>query len=279
MGARWQRPGRKGQSPRLIVVHCTVSREMGTGAEAVASYFETTDRPGSAHVVCDNNSTVRCVEDEDTAYGAAGANLDGLHLELVGMPDQTSQQWQDPYSLAELFEAGLSVRKWSAKFAIPLRWLTVAEVADKTTKGLCTHADVEAAFPSTGHWDPGPNFPKIEALRIWTPNTPTLPQEDDMPKVYEIDGGPAAHPDGGSPWLVTGNVRWWIPNPSYHSALANVFGVTLISPAAWDCLKATTVLNIDKLIADADDLSALSDEDVARISKAVNDEQARRQAG
>lgn len=189
MAARWQRAGRRGNTPRLIVIHCTVSPEQGNGAEAVARYFETTTRPSSTHKVCDNNSTVRCVEDEDTAYGAAGANLDGLHLELVGMPDQTRSQWLDDYSTAELFQAGLSVREWAAKFTIPLRWLTVAQVADGETAGLCTHHDVSQAFPdvSTGHWDPGPNFPKDEALRIWAPS-PTAPpaQEDDMPKATYI---------------------------------------------------------------------------------------------
>ena len=173
--AKWFHAGRT-KPIRLIVVHCTVSKEMGTGAEAVANYFARGDRRASAHRVCDNNSTVICVKDEDTAFGAAGANSDGLHLELVGMPDQSLAQWLDAYSDAELVEAGRSVREWSARWGVPMRWLTVAEVADGRTRGICTHADVSRAFPavSTGHWDPGPNFPKDEALRIWT-------QEDDMP--------------------------------------------------------------------------------------------------
>lgn len=186
MAARWQRSGRRGKTPRLIVIHCTVSKEMGNGAEAVARYFETVDRPASTHLVCDNNSTVRCVADEDTAYGSAGANDDGLHLELVGMPDQTTAQWLDAYSDAELHEAGPSIRTWSTKFGIPLRWLTIAEVANGRTKGLCTHADVSKAFPevSTGHWDPGPNFPKDEALRIWS-GAPVIPPEPAPPDSTE----------------------------------------------------------------------------------------------
>lgn len=179
--AKWFHEGRRGVQPRLIVIHCTVSREMGTGAEAVANYFAAGTRRASAHRTCDNNSTVISVKDEDTAFAAAGANQDGLHLELVGMPDQSTVEWLDPYSQAELFQAGLTVREWARDYGIPLRWLTVAEVADKNTKGLCTHHDVSRAFPSvsTGHWDPGPNFPKDEALRIWTPDTPD-PEDFDM---------------------------------------------------------------------------------------------------
>lgn len=191
IAAKWQRAGRQGKTPRLIVIHCTVSREMGTGAEAVARYFATSTRPGSSHTVHDNNSTVRCVADEDTAYGAAGANNDGLHAELVGMPDQTEAEWLDPFSLAMLHEAAPTIRGWSEKYDIPLRWLTVDEVATGA-RGLCTHADVSKAFPkvSTGHWDPGPGFSKPEALRIWSgqphpfpvPPPVSLSVEDDMPK-------------------------------------------------------------------------------------------------
>lgn len=178
--AKWFHRGRRGVAPRLIVIHCTVSKEMGSGAEAVAKYFARGERKASAHRTADNNSTVISVDDTDTAFAAAGANQDGLHLELVGMPQQSAVEWLDPYSQAELFQAGLTVREWSRDYGIPLQWLTVAQVADGHTKGICTHHDVSRAFPkvSTGHWDPGPNFPKDEALRIWTPGTPD--PEDDM---------------------------------------------------------------------------------------------------
>lgn len=177
--ARWFYRGRR-RAPRLIVAHCTVSPEVGTGAEAVARYFATTDRKASAHRVVDNNSTVSCVHDYDTAFGAAGANADGLHLELVGMPQQTREEWLDGYSSSMLDRAGATVRAWSSSRAIPLRWLSVAEVADGRTRGLCTHHDVSRAFPdvSTGHWDPGPHFPKDIALRKWR-------QEDDMTPAQE----------------------------------------------------------------------------------------------
>ena len=168
--AKWFHVGRT-KPIRLIVVHCTVSGESGTGAEAVARYFARGDRRASAHRVADNNSTVICVRDEDTAFAAAGANSDGIHMELVGMPDQSEAQWLDGFSKAMLFQAGLSIREWSREYGVPLRWLTVAQVRDGRTKGLCTHGDVSLAFPdvSTGHYDPGPHFPKTEALEIWTP--------------------------------------------------------------------------------------------------------------
>lgn len=213
IAARWYHIGRQGEKPRVIVVHCTVSPEMGTGAEAVGRYFARGERRASTHRVADNNSTVICVADANTAFGAAGANRDGLHIELVGQPDQTAEQWADDYSTAELFQAGLSIREWSAEFDIPLRWLTVKQVADKRTRGLCTHADVSKAFPevSTGHWDPGPHFPKDRALDIWTiqpePEDPPPPAppllEDSMDVCYVADKQRYYITDGRDPVNLT----------------------------------------------------------------------------
>jgi hypothetical protein len=78
---------------------------------------------------------VTCVPDESTAFAAAGANNDGLHLELVGQPTQTREEWLDAFSTNELAVAQTVVAEWSAKYGIPLRWLTVAEVADGVTRG------------------------------------------------------------------------------------------------------------------------------------------------
>lgn len=170
--ARWFYAGRT-KTIRVIVVHCTVSSEMGTGAEDVARYFANlpSNKKASAHKVADNDSVVTCVNDQDTAFGAAGANADGLHLELVGQPTQTREEWLDAYSTHELAIGLTVVREWSDTHDIPLRWLTIAEVADGISRGVTTHADVSKAFPkvSTGHWDPGPDFPRDVFLSATSP--------------------------------------------------------------------------------------------------------------
>ena len=178
VAAKYQQP-RRGEI-RICVVHCTISPEMGTGAESVARYFQTVDRPASAHLVADNNSVVRCVPDNMEACGAAGANKDGLHLELVGYADQSAEQWMDAYGRAMFAQAGPFVRDWSVLYNIPPRWLTVAQVADGRSRGFCTHADVSKAFPavSTGHTDPGPQFPKQAVMDLWFP--PISLKEGDM---------------------------------------------------------------------------------------------------
>lgn len=172
--ARWYRKGRL-RPIKLIVVHCTVSKEMGTGAEAVARYFATTDRQGSTHAIADSDSVVGCVRDSDTAFGAANANADGLHLELVGMPDQTAAEWLDAFGRAMFTRAGDLIRYWAATYGIAVdRFLTVGELR-AGRGGLTTHVDVDKAWPSTGHWDPGPWFPRREFLAAITPPAPPVP--------------------------------------------------------------------------------------------------------
>lgn len=197
--AKYYRSGRT-RPIRLIVIHCTVGPEMGTSAEAVARYFSTIDRKASAHRTADSNSIVMSVSDFNTAYAAAGANADGLHIELCGMPQQSATEWLDAFGQSMLPLAAGQVAEWADLYDIPLRWLTVDQVRDGKTKGLCTHHDVSQAFPdvSTGHWDPGPNFPRDTFLRMaaGVPDSPPPIEEEAM-----IPTGPCIRLDArGREW-------------------------------------------------------------------------------
>ncbi|MEU4703291.1 peptidoglycan recognition protein family protein [Nonomuraea dietziae] len=145
---------------RVIVVHTMESPEGATTAEDVARYFSRlpAGRPASAHLCVDNNSTVRCVSDSNTAFAAPGANADGLHIELAGRAGQTSTQWEDAYSSALLDNAARNVATWCKKYNIPARRITRAQLR-AGHKGICGHVDVSAVYRRSDHWDPGPNFP------------------------------------------------------------------------------------------------------------------------
>lgn len=146
---------------RLLVLHAMQSGETLRTAEDVAHHFATTSREASAHECIDADSWVGCVHDEDTAWAAPGANADGWHGELAGMSEQTAAQWTDPYSRAVLALAAKRFALRCVKYAIPVRWLTTAQLQDGKSKGLTTHADVTKAKLGDGtHWDPGPNFPR-----------------------------------------------------------------------------------------------------------------------
>ena len=152
---------RKGKI-RLIVIHSMESQEKPNTAETVAKWFGGPTAPqASAHFCVDNNSAVRVVDDEDIAWGAPGANSDGLHIEIAGSARQTRGQWRDAYSLACLDQAAKVAAQWCMKYQIPVRRLNLNQLVDGKTKGFIGHIDATKAFPQYkgSHTDPGQNFP------------------------------------------------------------------------------------------------------------------------
>lgn len=151
---------------RLVVLHTMEAPEGPNTAENVAAYFQRSTTRASAHVCTDQNSAVRCVPNGDTAWAAPGANADGLQLEQAGYAGQTAAQWQDAASQAMLRRSAVVVAEWCRDYDIPVRHLTVAQVRDGKSKGICAHDDVSKAFGKSTHWDPGPNFPWSQFLNL-----------------------------------------------------------------------------------------------------------------
>lgn len=159
--ARWFTPVTGKRAVRLIVIHDMEYAERPDAAEIIAHDFATRgpDSKASAHICVDNNSIIQCVKDNDIAYAAPGANSDGIQVELTGFGSQTRTEWLDFYGIALLAIGSDAVAQYCLKFGIPPIKLTVAQVADKQTKGICGHVDVNSAFHLSSHLDPGPNFP------------------------------------------------------------------------------------------------------------------------
>lgn len=146
---------------RLLVVHTPEWPESSSGAEAVAKYFHDMPdgRKASCHITVDSDSIVQCVKDSFVAWAAPGANHDGWQMELTGFANQTKAQWRDKFSLAALALAADAGAQVLLKYGLPPRLLTLAEVKDGVTKGVCGHDLVTQAFHQSDHMDPGPNFP------------------------------------------------------------------------------------------------------------------------
>lgn len=179
---------------RLLVLHTPQTPETNTAAEGVANYFASPATGASTHLVGDNDSVIRCVKDEDTAWGAAGANADGLHYELAGVAQQSAEEWADPYSTAAIGLASEAFREWAKEHEIPMRKLSVEEVRDGVTKGICGHDDVYQAFGEGDYRsDPGAAFPWDQFIALVQCN-----QEDSVqraigcasltPSAYITDG-------------------------------------------------------------------------------------------
>lgn len=161
---------RKGRirNVRLGVVHGTVSPPGPPRARQTASYFaKPHGSPSSAHVTADGGGVLyRSVADTDTAYAAKNSNADGLHLELCMMPTRDraagAKFWASSHGRQTLRDGAEQMGRWAAKYHLPAVWLTPAQVR-AGQRGLCDHATISKAYPSTGHWDVGAGFP----VQLW----------------------------------------------------------------------------------------------------------------
>lgn len=145
----------------LVVLHSMEHPEKPGTARAVAWWFHDPERSpqASAHYALDEREAIQCVREADIAWGAKGANRNGIQLEHAGYAAQTADDWGDEYSMAVLHRsAGLCAsicRAWS----IPAQLVDAAGLLVHQ-RGITTHAEVSRAFKTPGgHTDPGPNFP------------------------------------------------------------------------------------------------------------------------
>lgn len=184
--ARWFHTGRQGKQPIWVVVHTAETNELASSAEGVARYFATTDRQASAHLIADSDGIVRSVLDRDTAFAAKGANNLGLHMEHAGRAKQTAAEWADVYSAAMLEISAVGVALWCREFNIPARFVDRQGLV-AGEPGITTHAEVSAAFPGSGHWDPGPAFPMTHYLALVRAHLHP-PEDDDMLQTVQCKG-------------------------------------------------------------------------------------------
>lgn len=139
--------------------------EKGETAEAVARYFQRKSTKASAHYNVDNNSIVQCVRDIDIAWGAPGANHNGLHIEHAGYARQSSAEWDDPYSRDMLRLSTNLCADLCRKYGIPPVWLSPADLrAGK--EGITSHHNVSLAFGKSSHTDPGQAFPHAKYVQM-----------------------------------------------------------------------------------------------------------------
>jgi hypothetical protein len=132
----------------------------------------------------DTDRIIPAVPYATVSYSAGGANSQGIHGCFPGKAGQTREQWLDVISRAMIRQAAAWMRDVSVEQGIPLRRLTVAQVA-AGERGYCDHYDVSRAFRKSTHTDVGPAFPwdvlaaDITALVIPSPIIPPITQTED----------------------------------------------------------------------------------------------------
>ena len=173
--------------PSLVVIHATQGKEARGAAAATMRWFATgpfPNGPASVHFCVDDSAIVAGVPTDRVAYGAKGANHDGVHVEIVGFSEQGAAGWSDAYSDAALLRAAAVVARELRRSSIPLRWVTAAELraSYRGVRGIATHASVSRGRRESTHTDPGPAFPALRFLRMVEaalgasePCPPTLP--------------------------------------------------------------------------------------------------------
>jgi N-acetyl-anhydromuramyl-L-alanine amidase AmpD len=164
--ARNYTPCPGGREVKLVVIHTMESPEKPGTAMAVAKWFAGSSAPqASAHYCCDATEIVQCVAELDIAWGAPGANRQGIHIEHAGKASQNAADWDDEPSRAMLALSAQCVAGICTRWDIPIVRPSIADLA-AGAKGIVGHWDVTRAFPAAkgSHTDPGVHFPWFEYL-------------------------------------------------------------------------------------------------------------------
>lgn len=159
--------GRGGHKIRLIVIHTMECGETAGKAKQVWNWFRGKTSPkASAHYMVDNREVFQLISDDDTAWAVDDFELNqqSISIELAGSASQSTAQWADGYSTAELKVAATLASTLAKKYGIPAIKLSPADIiAGKS--GFCGHADITVAKKvKGGHTDPGRFFPWVTFL-------------------------------------------------------------------------------------------------------------------
>jgi N-acetylmuramoyl-L-alanine amidase CwlA len=149
--ARWHGGA---QTPRLIVLHSTVSPCRDGQAVATARFFATTDHPASAHYCVDPSKVVQCVGDHTVAYHC-GHNQDSIGVEMCDIPDpEDKRRWDDANHRAMEKRAANLVGRLCLVYGIRPRYVGKLGLL-AGLRGVTTHAVMSDTFHQSTHWDPG----------------------------------------------------------------------------------------------------------------------------
>lgn len=197
--------GRRKQSrpKQVVVIHTNEGPETATGAESLAQWLAS--KSFGYHETVDSNSYVRTAWDDETTNGARGGNEFSYHICGIGYAAQTTAQWNDAYSSAELDILDDRTAAACQRLGIEPRRISVPELMEvmkggRGPTGICGHGDITLAAKALGdskatHTDPGAGFP-------WTVFIATveavLDPENDMNLVKLVPDKPLSLAQGGA---------------------------------------------------------------------------------
>lgn len=125
----------------------------------------------SPHTMSDPGETCWACDTDIVGYhvGPQG-NPQSTGGEVTGRAAWSRAQWLSGSANMALQRQAMALagQAMAAGFAPgDYRWLSLAEVGDRRTRGFCYHYDISQALGGTDHWDPGPGYPAdVQMQRI-----------------------------------------------------------------------------------------------------------------
>ncbi|MGW0039818.1 peptidoglycan recognition protein family protein [Gordonia sp. NPDC003376] len=138
---------------QVIVLHSTEG-----GYEGAISWM-ISEQNGSYHLIrALGGQGARLVADSRQAWAAMSAgNRIGLHICIEGYARYSRGEWTSKGG-SGLEGLAHDIAGWAKTYGVPLVRISPADVR-AGRRGICTHADISAAFGESDHTDPGSGFP------------------------------------------------------------------------------------------------------------------------
>lgn len=153
--AKWSpnHSGRGGASVIWLAVH---TAEGATTADSLANYLANPKNQVSYHVVCDDSTTIQCVDYDEGAWAMLGGNSRSDQICCTGFAAWSRATWLSHQGMLD------RIARWLAERAqargILLDHIGSAGVANRAS-GVIGHGDYTIGAHDGTHTDPGPNFP------------------------------------------------------------------------------------------------------------------------
>jgi hypothetical protein len=163
---------RPSSSIRFVCIHTSdgPSSSDPRGAQKVAQYFAHCDRQASAHYVIGCDDAYKCVSALQIAYAVPGLNTPGLHVELVALSTDSTNDWLAASHNQILDRAARLFALLCYTYDIRPDVVIDADLSawqNNHVTGIVTHAQCSRVLkPNNGHTDPGPNFPLDKFLEL-----------------------------------------------------------------------------------------------------------------
>lgn len=127
-----------------------------TTAVSLANFLADPNNQVSYHAVCDDNTTIQCVDYNSEAWAMLGGNPRSDQICCTGFVAWSTEEWMSHQSMLDRIAAWLVER--AAARSVPLIHIGSAGVSAHS-RGVIGHYDYTVGAREGDHTDPGPNFP------------------------------------------------------------------------------------------------------------------------